>query len=219
MKSLCALFLVFVLVSSVVFAQNSINSKPEAKKVDEFGMVSVEHFDAMLDSFIQGYLEKDSSALGLIVNYGEERQVTRNERIIKDLLSRRNIALSRIILVKGGFLDEIKTEIWLIPAGAQPPKIAPRIHKIDEIGKISKRYFTGRFNRFLERLIADKTATGYIINYGRAAEVSKRERLIRDSVRIRSYDATRIVIVNGGEIRELKTVFWLVPEGVEPPTP
>ena len=72
---------------------------------------------------------------------------------------------------------------------------------------------------FDNELRKEPTATGYIINYGRASDVARREKQIRNSINFRRYDAIRIIIVNGGKARVLKTVFWIVPEGAEPPTP
>lgn len=73
------------------------------------------------------------------------------------------------------------------------------------------------FNKELEKL---NSATGYIINYGNSKKVFKRERQIRDSInRHCDFDCPRLVLVNGGESEEIKSVFWIVPVGAEPPTP
>jgi hypothetical protein len=69
------------------------------------------------------------------------------------------------------------------------------------------------------RLQNDPTATGYIINYGPARQVTARERIIRSHIQLRRYDATRVVIVNGGEEAEIRTRIYIVPQGAQPPTP
>lgn len=94
----------------------------------------------------------------------------------------------------------------------------PKAYKFDEFGKISNREFDKRFTKFLVKLqYEEPISTGYIINSGKASEVSKRELKIRDGTR-RCHHC-RIVIVNGGKSKVLKTAFWIVPQGAEPPTP
>ena len=60
---------------------------------------------------------------------------------------------------------------------------------------------------------------GYIINYGTDKEITKRENQIRESIDFRKYDSYRLTFVRGGNNGKLKTVFWIVPAGTEPPTP
>ena len=96
----------------------------------------------------------------------------------------------------------------------------PKAYKFDEFGKISNREFDKRFTKFLVKIqYEEPTSTGYIINYGKASDVAKRERQIRNRISFRQYQAYRIVIVNGGLSKKLKTVIWIVPQGAEPPTP
>lgn len=93
-----------------------------------------------------------------------------------------------------------------------------KAYKFDEFGKVNNREFNERYNKFLIKLQNEEpTATGYIVNYGTASEIAKRELQIRDSVPRSCHHDCRIVIVNGGESKELKTVFWIVPNGDKPP--
>lgn len=90
---------------------------------------------------------------------------------------------------------------------------------IEEVGPLSADDLRARIDNLFIRLQNDPTATGYIINYGPARQVTARERIIRSHIQLRRYDASRVVIVNGGQEAEIRTRIYIVPQGVEPPTP
>ena len=96
-----------------------------------------------------------------------------------------------------------------IPVGVQ----------IDEFGKLANDDVRARIDNLFIELQNDPGATGYIINYGPAREVTARERLIRNHIAFRNYDASRVVIINGGVEPGIRTTVWRVPQGAEPPTP
>lgn len=95
----------------------------------------------------------------------------------------------------------------------------PHSEKIDEFGKATNGNVKMRFDNFMVNLQNDPTAQGYILNYGSAKEISKRDRQIRNAIAFRNFDAQRITVVNGGGEGEVKTQFWIVPAGATPPTP
>lgn len=70
---------------------------------------------------------------------------------------------------------------------------------------------------FYIKLKKDSYSQGYIINYGTDTEVTKRERQIRDSMNFREQDSPRITFIRGENKGKLKTAFWIVPNGAEPP--
>jgi hypothetical protein len=89
----------------------------------------------------------------------------------------------------------------------------------DEFGPLANDDVRQRIDNFFVALQNDPSAQGYIINYGPARQVTARERLIRNHIAFRKFDASRIVIVNGGVTEEINTKLWLVPQGATPPTP
>ncbi|MGI8669275.1 MAG: hypothetical protein ACR2J3_05410, partial [Aridibacter sp.] len=93
-------------------------------------------------------------------------------------------------------------------------EIGPEL--IDEFEGIPNNDVRTRLDSFFIRLQGDPTATGYIINYGSARQVAARERLIRNHIQFRGFDASRIVLVNGGVESGIRTKLWLVPQGVDP---
>lgn len=91
--------------------------------------------------------------------------------------------------------------------------------QIDEFGRLSNDDVRARIDNLFIELQNDPGSTGYIINYGPARQVTQRERLIRNHIQLRGYDASRVVIINGGVEPEIRTTLWRVPQGATPPTP
>lgn len=98
-------------------------------------------------------------------------------------------------------------------------KEIPEAYIFIELGNTSEDKFIEKFEAFRAELKKDHSR-GYIVNYGKPPEVSKREKQIIDNLNWRcDYDCPRLTLVNGGDTGELKTVFWIVPLGAEPPKP
>lgn len=211
------LFLILVFMSSVVLAQTQDN-KPQASNFDEFGEASNGDIKARLDSFFVE-LMNNPPAQGYVITYGPNRKVIGRERFLRNYIAMRRFDSQRITFVTGGFSKEIKTEFWNVPAGAESPKLVPAAKVFAEIGVATNQKIKKLMEEFDNALRKEPMATGYIINYGNASDIAKRERQIRNSINFRRYDAVRIVIVNGGKSKALKTVFWIVPQGAEPPIP
>ncbi len=90
----------------------------------------------------------------------------------------------------------------------------------DEFGKLANDQIRGRLDTFFAELSNDPTATGYIINYGSPREVATREKLIRNHIAFRKFDASRITIVNGGDQGTgINTKLYRVPSSAENPQP
>ena len=96
----------------------------------------------------------------------------------------------------------------------------PTNREIDDFGVVANDDLRNRLDNFFLELQNNPAATGYIINYGTARDVARREALIRNHIAFRNFDASRINLVrgddNGGTLR---TRFVLSPSGATPPTP
>ncbi|HXG85870.1 MAG TPA: hypothetical protein VNI84_17755 [Pyrinomonadaceae bacterium] len=79
----------------------------------------------------------------------------------------------------------------------------------DEVRGILDNYFVELQN--------NPTDQGYIIVSGPARAATARERLIRNHIRFRNFDASRITIVRGTETPEVETRLYRVPAGAENP--
>ena len=121
-------------------------------------------------------------------------------------------------------------EIGGLPAGCSCPTSASETAGIPkETGPTTVDDITGvkkddeikaLVDNFYIQLGNDPNATGYVINYGSAADIKKRKAQIDKAIAFRKYDRSRIKYVdgpdNGGGVR---TKFTLVPAGVTPPNP
>lgn len=97
----------------------------------------------------------------------------------------------------------------------------PRAEQIDEFGRLPNDDIRGRLDTFFAELSNRPGEQGYIINYGTPAQITARERLIRNHITFRNFDPSRITIVNGGTspTGEQLTRLYRVPPGAENPTP
>lgn len=212
------LFLILIVMSSLAFSQTA--EKPEALMADEFGKVPNGHFRSVLDNFFVE-LQNNPDSQGLIINYGAKRELAARERLIKNHISFRKFPDSRISFINGGHSNQIKTQFWRVPQGAENPKPEPTAFIFDEFAAVTNANLKVKIENFYKELDKNPAFQDYIVNYGPNREVARRERLIRNSIDFRRTDdpASRIVFINGGKAGKLKTVIWLVPEGAEPPTP
>ena len=97
----------------------------------------------------------------------------------------------------------------------------PKAEQIDEFGRLPNDDIRGRLDTFFAELSNRPGEQGYIINYGTPAQITARERLIRNHISFRNFDPSRITIVNGGASPsgEPTTRLYRVPPGADNPTP
>jgi len=110
------------------------------------------------------------------------------------------------------------------PENAEQKK-NPTAEKTDDFGTLGNCEFGARIYNFFIELQKNPGATGYIILYQGANalpaeyEFNRTERLIRNHIMFRNYDASRIVFLNGVFRQELSTALWLVPYGADASKP
>ena len=99
----------------------------------------------------------------------------------------------------------------------------PPSRLVDEFGNLQNDDVKARIDNFFIALGNEPNAQGYIINYGTDREITRREKLIKDYIAFRRYDASRITFVRGGANPKGEagpwTRLWIVPPGAVPPTP
>jgi hypothetical protein len=91
--------------------------------------------------------------------------------------------------------------------------------EVDEFGPLSADEVRARLDGFFADLQNNPNDQGVIINYGSARDVARRETLIRNHIRFRRFDATRIRFERGGGEPTIRTRLIRVPAGAEQPTP
>ena len=125
------ILLLTLLLTLVSFGQSADEavSEPNAKtatKLDEFGRTNECDAGGRLDSFFAN-LQNNPTASGYIIIYQAKDvlpadfKTSSRERFIRNQIAFRNQDASRIIIVRGGFREELATELWIVPNGAEPP--------------------------------------------------------------------------------------------------
>jgi hypothetical protein len=95
---------------------------PISRKFDEYGNIRFNDEKARLDNFaIQ--LQNEPTAQGYIIGYGscDAEGQTRANRAKDYLVNTRGIDGSRLMVVDGGCMPELKVELWIRPSGATEP--------------------------------------------------------------------------------------------------
>ncbi|MCA1625398.1 MAG: hypothetical protein LC768_12420, partial [Acidobacteria bacterium] len=87
------------------------------------------------------------------------------------------------------------------------------------VGAVPADELRGILDNYFIELQNDPTSRGVIINSGPAREVARRETLIRNHIRFRRFDATRIEFIRGADTGTIETRLYRVPAGATPPTP
>ena len=94
--------------------------KPE--KIAEFGKVSDEQLNKYIKDFLTN-LRNERTATGYIITYGNQTEIESRENFILDsaAFGWRSYDPPRIVFVNGGESENLKTILWLVPQGAEPP--------------------------------------------------------------------------------------------------
>jgi hypothetical protein len=223
MKIVINLCLIWVVMSSAVFTQMP-DSKPQATKFDEFGNINSGEIKARLDAFFIE-LANVSTTQGFIINYGSDKEIALRERLIRQPIVFRRYDGLRITFVKGVYRNEIKTQFWLVPIGAENPKLEPTAIKFDELGIIQPTELKRRIKKLrakLEKNDSKDLSQIYIVNYGNDKNVSVRENAVKKHLYEDCRDCfglggLRITFVRGGKNGILKTIIWIIPPDAEIP--
>ncbi|MBD0370800.1 MAG: PKD domain-containing protein [Pyrinomonadaceae bacterium] len=105
---------------------------------DQYGAINFEDETARLDNFAIQLLEEPVAEGYIIVYDGRNgragQALSRANRAKNYLIKKREVAGDRIVIVEGGFREEMTVELWIVPAGAEPPTPAPTLESTDVRG-------------------------------------------------------------------------------------
>lgn len=102
---------------------------------------------------------------------------------------------------------------------AQSEQKKPQPYKFAEFQSIKSDALCDKVVNFYAALRKDEPAQGFIINYGTPADIRKRREGIVKCINFRDDDMPRVTFVDGPVEPKIRTVFWIVPEGADNPTP
>ena len=84
---------------------------------------------------------------------------------------------------------------------------------VDEFNNLTDAELKEKFIEFETKINKKKGSTAYVVNYGSAKDVAKRERVIRDVIKKEGlFHYGGLVIINGGFEKEILTRFWIIPK-------
>lgn len=90
---------------------------------------------------------------------------------------------------------------------------------INQIGNVANDEVRQEIDNLFIRLQNNPSVTGYILTYGSQRDINRREKLIRDHIRLRRYDSSRVVLLSNADGSEIRSDVYLVPQGAVPPRP
>lgn len=194
-------------MSSFAVAQTE-EKPPQASKIDEFETATNGYVKWRMDAYFVE-LDNNPSAQGYVINFGTNREIAIREKQLRTAMTFRRFDTSRITLVNSGFRGIVKTELWLVPPGAENPPAESSSIKQDEFEKLSSGELRARLDAFFNELNNNPDSTGYIVNHGTAKTVLTREKLFKNYITQRKFDPLRVKFLKGGNGKILKTELWI----------
>ncbi|HEX5705305.1 MAG TPA: hypothetical protein VFX97_19050 [Pyrinomonadaceae bacterium] len=126
----------------------------DPRKFDEFGDINCEDEYARLDNFAVA-LQEMPNARGIIVFYGGKvfrgklprrgDAVARAARMKPYLVERRGLSASRVVVINGGYAENWRVDLWVLPQGSSTEYMA---HPTIPANKIKFRKGTARARDF-----------------------------------------------------------------------
>lgn len=239
--------LIVVLVSGgSLFGQTHEVRLPRAVKFDEFGQLGHCDVTARLDNFAV-QLQNEPSARGAMISYGPEGDGPgtgkRVLEMIKDyLVNARGLTEDRLKTIYGGRNSDkyqSHTELWIVPNGAALPKPEKRESNVetfqgfylqtsayDDFGvdypeEMGPGIGNSTYASFAEMLNLQKNAIGYVVVYsdedslpGAWRRVGQRD---IDSFNRFNIEPSRFKLIFGGQQKESKIQYWILPQNASPP--
>ena len=106
-----------------------------AREFDECNNCTFDDQKARLDN-LAVELQTDPSTIAYIIAYGgRESRLGQVEMLMKRarsyIVEQRGIDASRLVIVNGGFREADSVELWIVPAGAAPPRATPTVQAGD----------------------------------------------------------------------------------------
>ncbi len=110
------------------FASTRVDSYPY--KIDEFSHILYSELSARFDGFMF-YLIDEPNSTGYMIIYGSrdgnKKDVARMVKMTNQIMVFRRYDSSRVIIVDGGYREEMMIEFYVVPAGVEPPKPTPTL--------------------------------------------------------------------------------------------
>jgi hypothetical protein len=195
------------------------NRQEKARLSDAFGEFNEESVRSKLDTFFFE-ISQEPGSRGLVILYGSTDELIFRKTLVANHIRFRKQDPSRFRYQLGGKVTQPRTELWVVPSGAEDPDL----NRIAWVGMELRRTVGSRAKRLIRDFFSlsriDRNIGFYVINYGSDSEIAGRERLIANNIgRLPEFPEPRITLVRGGNVRKFSTVMWVVPRGAKNPAP
>ncbi len=203
------IFLLLIVMSAAAFAQTE--EQPKAVLIDEFETATNGYVKMKMDYFYNE-LNNNPSAQGVIINYGTAREIAIREKQIRVSIQWRKYDAARITMVNGGFNVEVKSEFWIVPAGAENPMPVLKAEKFDEFGQISDGDLKARLQNLYVNLSNSPNSRAYIVNYGSAKTIAIQEARFKRIIGINylNLNLNLVTFKKGVYEKKIRTEIWLI---------
>lgn len=212
--------------SSFAFAQSE---NKEAFKIDEFGTLTECDLENRLERSFREFYSASNSKIQVI--FYQSFNDSKREHLRKLRFVKRGIAFLREVfnpqissesveIVEAGYKKDFSVQLWIIPKGAEPPKLDLSVTLFDSFGLVSEKVWKSKFDKLQEEILSNPDKQVYLVTYGSKKEIDKSARHYLDYlVKVRILDLRKYTVVYGGFSKKQKTEIWIVPPGVEAPAP
>ncbi len=217
------------------------------RRFDEFGALGHCDLGARLDNFAI-HLQQTPASVGYIISYGPDVEGPGSGKaplaLMKEyLVDARGLPKHRIKTSYGGryrVLGEPRIELWIVPAGANPPEAVKYETEIDTFKglfaqrDIKEEYIDILYEEemgpgiglvtnaaFADMLLQQKKAIGYIVAYNGETSVPGAARRftsdLLDDLKRYKVDAKRVKTIYGGVRKQTMLQLWILPPDAPPP--
>ena len=134
MRTVARVLFLTAVLSTVIYSQHAHHSAPEleagesekTKLIDEFGVLGHCDLTSRFDTFFQE-LSQQPASIGYVIVYQGTDVLPASydspgmERMFINHMYFRNFDSSRVVVINGGFREEVRTELWIVPPGGEEP--------------------------------------------------------------------------------------------------
>ena len=134
MRTFASVLFLTALLSAVIYSQHAHHPAPtlearESEKtelIDEFGRLGHCDLTSRFDMFFY-QLSQNPSSVGYVIVYQGTDVLPASydspgmERFFVNHMYFRNFDSSRVVVINGGFREEARTELWIVPPGGEEP--------------------------------------------------------------------------------------------------
>jgi hypothetical protein len=157
----------------------------------------------------EGELRKSLKSKLYIVKYGSMQMVARRLRQLNKAIDFLRIDRTRFEIAAPIPNPFLMTEFWIVPEKAENPNPSKYSEKFSEIGLATDGMVKIRIKQFFERMEKTPNSIAYFLNYGSAKQKAIRVKQINKSINFLMHDMFRLILVDGGYSKTLKTELWI----------